>query len=82
VTTQNTILEKLSGKTRNNRKMFLQALQQDGLILVHASDGLRNDREVVLTTIRQNRLALKYASTELQADPELIQIASATQETF
>lgn len=56
--------------------MFLKALQQDGLVLVHASDELRNDREVVLTAIRQNGLALKYASAELQADEEMVRVAS------
>lgn len=56
MTINNIILEKLSYKTRNNRKTILQAVQVDGLILL---DELNVD---------PNDLDLKFLHKELRFD--------------
>ena len=51
-----------------DRDCVLAAVQQNGLVLQHASEDLRADREVVLAAVQQNSLALQYANEGICAD--------------
>lgn len=66
------MLSLASGYRRNDHKVVLAAVIQDGRALQYASDDLRNSRQVVLAAVTQNQYALKYASEELQNDRQVV----------
>ena len=51
---------------KNDKKIVLEAVKQNGDALQYASEELKNDKEVVLEAVKRNRLALQYASKELK----------------
>ena len=53
-------------------------MEQDGLALLHASEGMRDDHEIVLAAVTQNGHALQYASKRLRSDWSIVEIAAAT----
>ena len=55
-----------------DRDCVLAAVQQNGLVLQHASEELRADREVVLAAVQQDGNALRYASEGLRADRKVV----------
>lgn len=59
-------------RLKNNTRVVLEAVKEDGLALEYASPQLQNNKVVVLEAIKQNGLALEYASSELQNDPDIV----------
>lgn len=55
-----------------------QDIQNNGLLLKHASDAIKNNRAIVIAAVKQNKDAIHFASQELQRDPEIIRIAAET----
>ncbi len=56
----------------NNKQMVLEAVKQEGLALLNASNELQNNKEVVLEAVKQEGMALEYASDELQNNKEIV----------
>jgi hypothetical protein len=56
----------------SDRKKLLAAVQQNGCVLVYASEELQADRDVVLAAVQQFGHALQFASAELRADREVV----------
>ena len=57
---------------RNDRKIVLAAVKQNGFVQEYASPELRKDREIVPAVVTQKGLALKYASEELKNDRSIV----------
>ncbi len=49
---------------RSTKQEVIDAVEQDGRELVHASEELKNDRETVLAAVTRHGDAFKYASSE------------------
>jgi hypothetical protein len=55
-----------SDELKNDRKVVLAAVIQNGYLYQYASDALKNDREVVLAAVNQNGHSLLHVSNELK----------------
>ena len=63
----------MSDNLLDNKNIVLQAVQEDGYILEHASKKLRDDLEVALTAISQSgSYVFSYASSELKDNKDFI----------
>ena len=51
-------------------KVFLKAVQRDGLALEYASEDVKNNVAVVSAAVKQKGLALEYVSEELVGNPD------------
>jgi len=57
---------------KKNKKLFLEAVGQDGKFLDYADQSLKRDRDVVLAAVRQYGYALKYADETLKNDKTIV----------
>ena len=55
-----------------DRDCVLEAVRQNGQVLVCAADNLRADREVVLEAVKLDGSALQYADESLRADRKVV----------
>lgn len=49
-----------------DKELVLEAVKQNGLVLVYASPDLKNDFDVVYQAVRNRGQSLNYASYELR----------------
>ena len=70
-------LRRASAALKNDKKVVLVAVAQDGGALRHTSAALRNDKEVVLAAVAQGGHALQDAPAALEAPPPLQRAAGA-----
>eukprot|EP01047_Picozoa_sp_COSAG01_P124229 COSAG01_NODE_53202_length_341_cov_0.268595_1_plen_54_part_10 len=49
------------GGLRENREVFLDAIENDAMALEFAGVGLKEDRKIVLKAVKQQPLALQFA---------------------
>ena len=52
---------------KNNEKVVLAAVQQNGISLLYASEDMKNNEKVVLAAVQQSGYSLQYAAEELQS---------------
>ena len=71
----NNFVGKSPSNITNNKRMLMQALEEDWFALMNASNLLKQDKEVVMAAVTQNGRALDFAAQKLQDDPEVIQAA-------
>lgn len=57
---------------KKNKKLFLEAVGQDGKHLEYADQSLKRDRDVVLAAVRQYGYALTYADETLKNDKTIV----------
>lgn len=61
-----------SSEIRNNKKIVLLALKNNGNLLKYVPDSLKHDKELVLTAVNQNYLAIQYINNELVEDKAIL----------
>ena len=65
-------LENLPAHFKKDRKIVLEAVKQDGLVLEYViDDSFKKDKEIVLAAVKQSGLVLKYADYSLRKDPDI-----------
>ena len=64
---------------KNDGKVVLAAVAQNGLVLQFASDDLKGIGKVVLAAVAQNGLALQFASAALRAEGDVVLAAVVAQ---
>lgn len=57
---------------KKNKKLFLEAVRQNGKLLEYADESLKRDKDVVLAAVRQSSHALKYADETLKNDKTIV----------
>ena len=57
---------------KKDRKILLEAVKRNGLVLEHASDELKGDWETVLAVIEDHWASVYFASDEIKNDREMI----------
>lgn len=57
---------------KKNKKLFLEAVRQNGNLLEYADESLKRDKDVVLAAVRQSSHALKYADETLKNDKTIV----------
>ena len=57
---------------KNDKKIVLEALKQDGRALQYVSEELRNDEEIVLAAVKQKGFALKYVPTQFKNSKKIV----------
>ena len=62
-----------SKKTRGNRDIVLSAVQENALLLEHATNELKKDRDIVLAAVQQNGISMRLdISEEFKGNKEVI----------
>ena len=56
---------------REDKKIIMIVVSEQGLALEYASDALKNDKDVVRTAVSQDGYALQYASEKLMEDEDI-----------
>ena len=69
------VLSYVSERLRNDMRIVVQAVKQNGAALEFASAQLRDDRDVVEVAVNQNAKALNFASARLKSDGDLVEAA-------
>lgn len=54
----------------NDRKAVIKLIQEDGRLIMYASDSLKRDSSLCITAVRQNGLALRF--TYLRNDKNVV----------
>lgn len=62
----------LDPQFRDDREIVMAAVEQEGLMLEHASERLQNDHAVVLAAVRQDGYAFHFASEALHDDEAVV----------
>jgi serine/threonine protein kinase len=57
---------------KDDKDVVLEAVKQDGLFLVFASDKLKDDKDVVLEAVKQDGDSLVFASDKLKDDKDVV----------
>jgi hypothetical protein len=57
---------------RNNQRVVLAAVQQNGLALDFAGDTITSNKLVVTAAVQQNGLALRFADIPLRSDVDVV----------
>ena len=65
-------LEDADESCKKNKKLFLEAVGQNGKLLEYADESLKKDRDVVSAAVRQSGYALKYADETLKNDKTIV----------
>lgn len=55
----------LNKEVLEDKNLFLNILDKDGMLLEYASDALKNDFEIVITAVTQNKESKKFISKEI-----------------
>ncbi len=53
-------------------QIALEAVKNQGAVLMYAESGLRSDRQIVLEAVKNDGSALAFASDELRADRDVV----------
>ena len=59
-------------KLKNNHKVILAAVKEDGYALEYTTNELKGNREIVLAAVEENAFALQYATDELKDNREIV----------
>jgi lambda repressor-like predicted transcriptional regulator len=54
------------------KRVVIEAVKRNGLVLCDASGELQGDPKIVLAAVKQNGWALQFASAKLQGDKEIV----------
>jgi len=65
-------LQYASRPLTSDNRLVAEAMKNDGMAFVYASERLRDDKETALEACAQNGLALQYASAPLRKDLDVI----------